>query len=119
MHSHNYTKQSLEKAKNLRNKMTVFEEKLWFYLRAKRFCGLKFRRQVPIGNYIVDFLCNEKRLIVELDGSGHLNEKQIIHDNVRNEYLEKLGYKIIRIFNNEIEDNIDLVLEQLQREVFG
>ena len=104
-HSHNYTKISLENSKNLRSNMTPFEEKLWYYLRAKRFCNLKFRRQVPIGNYIVDFICKDKMLVIELDGSGHLEIQQITHDDV------------IRIYNNDIENNIDGVLEFIKNHI--
>ena len=74
---------------------------------------MKFYRQVPIGKYIVDFLCKDKRLIIELDGSGHLEEKQEIYDKIRDEYLKSLGYKILRIYNNEL-NNIDNVLEYLR-----
>ena len=111
--NHNYTNFSLKKAKELRSDMTIFEQKLWFNLRAKRFMGLKFRRQAPIGNYIVDFVCKEKDLIIELDGSGHLDMEQTLHDEIRDKYLTKLGYKIIRIYNNEIENNIEGVLEYI------
>ena len=96
--------------------MTEFEQNLWFYLRGRRFQNLKFRRQVPIGKYIVDFLCKEKLLIVELDGSGHLEKKQIIHDTERDEYLQSLGYKIIRIYNNELK-SIENVLEFLKMNI--
>ena len=75
-----YSKKSLNYAKELRKNMTEFEQKLWYYLRAKRFLGLKFKRQVPIGNYIVDFFCKEARLIIELDGSGHIQENKIKYD---------------------------------------
>ena len=92
--------------------MTDFEQKLWYYLRAKRFLGLKFKRQAPIGNYIVDFLCKEAKLIIELDGSGHLEEKQTKHDDKRDEYLKNLGYKVLRIYNNEFNE-IDNVLEYI------
>ena len=113
-HSHNYTKISLKNSKNLRSNMTPFEEKLWYYLRAKRFCNLKFRRQVPIGNYIVDFICKDKMLIIELDGSGHLEAEQTTHDSIRDSYLRGLGYTVIRIYNNDIENNIDGVLELIK-----
>ena len=93
--------------------MTEFEQELWFYLRGRKFQNMKFYRQVPIGKYIVDFLCKDKRLIIELDGSGHLEEKQKIHDKIRDEYLKSLGYKILRIYNNEL-NNIDNVLEYLR-----
>lgn len=93
--------------------MTEFEQELWFYLRGRKFQNMKFYRQVPIGKYIVDFLCKDKRLIIELDGSGHLEEKQEMHDKIRDEYLKSLGYKILRIYNNEL-NNIDNVLEYLR-----
>ena len=113
MHEHNYTKKSLTFSKKLRSEMTPFEEKLWFYLRGHRLNGLKFKRQAPVGNYIVDFVCKSKNLIIELDGSGHLDMEQILHDEIRDKYLTKLGYKIIRIYNNEIENNIGGVLEYI------
>ena len=93
--------------------MTEFEQELWFYLRGRKFQNMKFYRQVPIGKYIVDFLCKDKRLIIELDGSGYLEEKQEMHDKIRDEYLKSLGYKILRIYNNEL-NNIDNVLEYLR-----
>lgn len=110
---HNYNEQSLKNARDLRQNMTEFEQELWFYLRGRKFQNLKFCRQVPIGKYVVDFLCKDKRLIIELDGSGHLEEKQEIHDKIRDEYLKSLGYKIVRIYNNELND-IDNVLEYLR-----
>ena len=111
---HNYTKYSVNRAKELRKDMTVFEQKLWYYLRAKRFFGLKFRRQVPIGNYIADFVCKDKMLIIELDGSEHLEDKQLIHDIIRDDYLRSKGYKVIRFYNNDIEKNINLVLQSIK-----
>ena len=115
--NHNYTNFSLKKAKELRSDMTIFEQKLWFNLRAKRFMGLKFRRQAPIGNYIVDFVCKEKDLIIELDGSGHLEKGQTQHDEIRDKFLKEKGYKIIRVYNNEINNNIDNVLEEIRLNV--
>ena len=90
--------------------MTEFENKLWLRLKKRGFKNLKFCRQVPIGDYIVDFLCKEKRVIIELDGSGHLEEEQIKHDEKRDKYLKSLGYKILRIYNNEL-NKIESVLE--------
>lgn len=116
-HLHNYNEYSLGNAKNLRSDMTLFEEKLWYYLRAKRFYNLKFRRQVPIGIYIADFVCKQKMLIIELDGSGHLDEIQTKHDSVRNNYLKSLGYKILRVYNNDINNNINSVLEAIKNEI--
>ena len=108
-----YTEKTLNLAKNLRKNMTIFEQELWEHLRAKRFLGYKFKRQVPIGNYIVDFLCTDNKHIIELDGSGHLEKNQINYDKIRDEYLAKKGYKIIRIFNNEM-NTIENILEYLR-----
>ena len=117
-HNHNYSEKSLSNAKILRTDMTLFEHKLWYYLRAKRFFNLKFKRQVPIGKYIVDFVCKEKMFIIELDGSGHMETNQEEHDIIRDKYLNSQGYSILRIYNNDIEKNIDLVLEKIRTELF-
>lgn len=116
-HFHNYTEKSLQYSKKLRKEMTPFEEKLWYYLRAKRFMNLKFRRQVPIGNYIADFICKSKMLIIELDGSGHLKENQAKYDEERDSYLKSLGYKVLRIYNTDIDKNIDNVLEYIKNSI--
>lgn len=108
-----YDKKALLLAKNLRQNMTDAEQKLWYYLRGKRFLGYKFKRQVPIGKYIVDFLCVDNKLIIELDGSQHLQQENISYDIERSEYLKSKGYKIIRIFDNELS-NIESVLEYIR-----
>ena len=94
----------------MRSNMTDAESKLWYYLRAKRLDGIKFKRQVPIGNYIVDFLAPDKKLIIELDGGQHNEEINIENDTKRTEYLESQGYKIIRIWNTDVFNKIDDVL---------
>ncbi|MEW6516108.1 MAG: endonuclease domain-containing protein [candidate division FCPU426 bacterium] len=97
--------------KQLRENMTDVERKLWYSLKDRRFGGLKFRRQHPIGPYVVDFYCAEKHLVVELDGGQHaMNEKQ---DQEWSRYLELQGYKIIRFWNNDIQNNIEGVLQRL------
>jgi len=93
--------------------MTDTEQTLWYYLRGKRFLGYKFKRQVPIGNYIVDFLCTDNKTIIELVSAGHLEPIQIQHDNEREIYLKEKGYKVIRILNNELE-NMESVLEYIR-----
>lgn len=108
-----YSKNALSFAKELRKNMTDAEQKLWYYLRGKRFLGYKFKRQVPIGKYVVDFLCVNNKLIIELDGSQHLQEENITYDNERNEYLKSKGYKVIRILDNELT-NIENVLEYIR-----
>ena len=113
---HNYNEQSLQRAKILRKNMTECEQKLWYFLRAKRFEGHKFNRQVPIGIYIADFVCRDKKIIVELDGAQHYNnEEQIQHDLIRDNYLKNLGYTIIRFYDNDIIENIYGVLEKIKQ----
>ena len=100
-------------ARRLRKNMTSQEKKLWYYLRKRFLNNCRFRRQYPIGSYIVDFICREKSLIIEIDGGQH-NESSIKgYDRARTLYLESKGYKVIRFWNNEIDDNIDAVLEKI------
>ncbi len=101
--------------KNLRQNMTEFEQKLWKNLRDRRFCNVKFRRQVPIGNYIVDFVCFDKRVIIELDGSGHF--EQIEYDEKRNKFFEEQGYKVLRFWNNDLNNNFNGVLDKIYKAV--
>ena len=97
--------------------MTDAEKILWFYLQKKQFHNLKFRRQQPIGNYIVDFACLEKNIIIELDGGQHNETHNIEYDAKRDEFLKSHGFKVIRIWNNEIFENTDGVLEYLERTI--
>ena len=115
--SHFYTKESLLYSKDLRKNMTPAEKLLWYYLRNRQLAGLKFRRQEAFGKYILDFVCYEQKLVIELDGSGHLNDKQKEHDIIRNKFIEQNGYKIIRIFNNEVQNNIEGVLEYILKNI--
>lgn len=104
-------KKNVAFAKKLRKYSTDTENRLWHHLRAKRFDGLKFRRQEPIGNYIVDFICHEKRIIIEYDGGQHLLQKK--QDQKRDEWLQGQGYKVLRFWDNEIFQNIFEVLERI------
>lgn len=106
-----YDKKALNNAKNLRKQQTDTEEKLWFYLRNSSLNGIKFRRQVPIGKYIVDFLCMKKKLVIELDGSQHIDN--IEYDSNRTIYLKQNGYTVIRFFDNEVLQNIEIVLDTI------
>ncbi len=101
----------IDSAKKLRKTQTPREEKLWYLLRNRRFKEYKFRRQYPIGNYIVDFICLSKKIIVELDGSGHLQSKS--YDQQRDVFIRSRGYKIIRFWNNELESNLEGVLNKI------
>ena len=84
--------------------MTDVEVKLWNALRGRRFENYKFRRQVPIGKYITDFVCFEKRLIVELDGSQHQDSK---HDEIRDAWLRSQNFPILRFWNIDINQALD------------
>ena len=88
------TPKTLHQAGELRKRTTPAERKLWAYLRLMREDGLRFRRQHAIGPYITDFCAPRKKLIIELDGSQHL--EQVAYDEERTKYLESCGYKVIR-----------------------
>lgn len=97
-------------AKRLRKNATEAEKHLWYILRSKSM-GVKFRRQAVIGRYVVDFVCFEKRLIIEVDGGQHCqNSKDIIRD----QWLKSQGYDVMRFWNNEVLENLDGVFEVLE-----
>lgn len=104
-------------AKMLRINSTEAERKLWFTICNKQIDGIKFRRQQPIGNYIVDFVSYEKRLIIEIDG-GHHNTVEIEDKDLeRTTWLEKQGFRVLRFWNNDVLENIDGVIIRI-REAF-
>ncbi|RIY36889.1 leucine--tRNA ligase [Capnocytophaga canis] len=105
-----------EKAKDLRNNMTQAETILWEQLNAKKLDD-KFRRQHVIGDYIVDFVCLAKRLIVEVDGGYHNVENQQVLDKERTEILNELGFEVIRFTNEEVISDIDNVLQKIQEKL--
>ena len=98
----------------LRKEITPQEKILWIKLRNNNL-GFRFRRQHSIGNFITDFFCPTKRLIIELDGSQHLDNKE--YDQERTEYFESLGIKVIRFWNNEVNININGVMMKIQEEL--
>ena len=98
-------------ARNLRKQSTDAERKLWWCLRAKQFSGLKFRRQQVIGNYIVDFVCFSKKIIIELDGSQHMKASNKLQDKIRDQWLKKQGFIVLRFWDNEVLQNIEGVRE--------
>jgi very-short-patch-repair endonuclease len=100
-------------AKRLRAEMTEPEMRLWQKLKAHRLQGLSFRRQVPIGPYIKDFLCSRHGLIVELDGSGHGEPAQQGHDARRDAWLASQDYRVLRIENIEVLRNLAGVLDNI------
>ena len=95
--------------------MTDQERKFWQIIKNRQFYGFRFLRQYVIGNYIADFICREKKIIIELDGGQHNEQKNIMYDNQRTEYLISKGYKVIRFWNNEIDNNLDGVYLQLKK----
>jgi very-short-patch-repair endonuclease len=102
--------QSLIKtAKALRKRPIDVEMLLWRYLRAKQMEGLKFRRQQPIGRYIVNFACFEKKIVIEVDGGQHAVERR--KDTERDEWLRRQGFNVLRFWNNEVLTNTQGVLE--------
>ena len=102
----------LNNAKSLRSNQTEAEKVLWYHLRAGRFLNLKFKRQKPIGSYIVDFVCLEQKLIIELDGGQHADK--VDYDKKRTEFFESHGYRVLRFWNNDVLNNLESVLEEIK-----
>ncbi len=102
----------MHRAGELRKEPTPAERKLWVYLRGDKLNGVSFRRQHAIGNYIPDFVSIKKKLIIELDGSQHLEQAE--YDAERSKYFESLGYKVIRFWNNQVENDINGVIRAIE-----
>ncbi len=102
-------------ARTLRKNMTDAEKRLWQRLNRRQLCGVRFRRQAPIGNYIADFVCFECALIVELDGGQHAD--QTLYDERRTHWLESQGFCVLRFWNNEVLENTAGVLEVIRDSV--
>jgi very-short-patch-repair endonuclease len=100
-----------QRARTLRKSSTPAEQKLWQALRNRNLCDYKFRRQHPIGPYIADFFCAEVGLVVEVDGSGHLD--QIEYDQERTDWLADQGYHVIRFWNDDVLNHLDDVTQEI------
>ncbi len=100
-------------ARKLRKNSTEQEKILWKLLRNNQVKNMKFKRQHPIGDYIVDFVCREKWLIIEIDGGQHNQEDNINYDLVRTKYLESRGFRVIRFWNSDIDNNIQGVYDAI------
>jgi very-short-patch-repair endonuclease len=98
-------------AKTLRKQMTDAERLLWKHLRNRQLVGCKFRRQHPIGPFIADFVCIEKRIIIEVDGSQHIAECE--KDTKRSDYLKEKGFRVLRFWNNEVLQENEAVLNAI------
>ncbi len=105
----------LTNSRLLRKNQTPWEAKLWHYLRAKRFYGLNFKRQVNVGTYIFDFSCREKMVLVEADGGQHSDKKIFDDDKRKQAFAESFGYQVLRFWNNDIDNNIEGVLETIKK----
>jgi very-short-patch-repair endonuclease len=99
------------RARNLRKNKTEAENRMWYYLRNRRLGGYKFVGEKVIGNYIADFVCREKKLIIEVDGSQHMDAAA--YDQQRTKDLEAIGYQVVRFWNNEVHTNIYGVMDSI------
>jgi len=98
----------------LRNNLTSAEATLWLLLKNKQLDGRRFRRQFSVGNYIIDFYCPSEKLAVELDGAGHYTEEGLEKDKIRDEYLNSLGIKVVRIENKLVFTIQEQVLNHIR-----
>jgi len=103
-------RRTTRRARSLRRAPSEAEKRLWGFLRDRRLNDFKFVRQAPLGPYYADFLCRERRLIVEVDGVTHGEDHQVAHDARRTRYLESQGYRVLRVWNIEVFTNLDGVL---------
>ncbi len=107
------TREVVTRARDLRREQTSAEVRLWSALRNRQLAGLKFRRQHPYGQFILDFFCVERQLAVEVDGGVHLNAEQAARDAERSEFLEKRGVHVMRFTNDEIDQHLPDVLHKI------
>ena len=103
----------------MRHDMPDCERRLWWQLRNRQVAGAKFRRQVPVGPFIADFLCNSARLIVEIDGDTHGNDEQEAKDAARTAWLERDGWKVMRFWTHEVVTEMDWVVSRIREVITG
>ena len=117
MRARNVTAASVSRARQLRKQSTDAEKILWCHIRSRQLAGYKFRRQAPIGKYIVDFLCYEQKLVIEIDGGQHqLRSKS---DSERTNWLEAQGFRVVRFWNNQVLAETEAVLDAILRQLQG
>jgi len=104
-------------ARGLRRRQSDAERRIWARLRDRRLLGAKFARQVPIGPYVVDFCCRDRKLIVELDGGQHA--MHVNYDAGRTAFLQAMGYRVLRFWDNEVLGNTDGMLERIAQALRG
>ncbi|CAN5690005.1 hypothetical protein BH11PSE6_BH11PSE6_08080 [soil metagenome] len=107
-------KEALERQRQLRREATEPEKRLWKHLRGRQVAGLKFRQQVWLGPYIVDFFCAEARLVIELDGETHVGPEAEAYDERRTALIEAEGYRLRRFWNNDVMQNIEGVVAVIE-----
>ena len=112
-----HPEQQSQHARSLRIDQTDVEKRLWRELRNRQLDGFKFRRQHGVGPYIVDFICIEAGLVVELDGGQHAD--QVSYDSRRSVFIEAAGYRVVRFWNNEVLENIEGVVERIHELLVG
>jgi very-short-patch-repair endonuclease len=106
-------------ARTLRRNQTDVERKLWYVLRSRRFHENKIRRQQPIGPYVADFVCFERKLVIELDGGQHAEPQAVAWDRARTAFLEREGFRVLRFWNIEFLQNREGVLETIRLALEG
>ena len=106
-----------QRARQLRKNSTEAENHLWKFIRCRSLGGYRFKRQVPVGNYIADFLCSWKKLIVKLDGGQH--DEHHGYDEVRTKFLNAMGYRVLRFWNHDVltetEEILEIILNELNK----
>ena len=112
-----YNRKLIPKARKLRASMTDSERKLWRHLRGKQVLGVRFYRQRPIGDYIVDFYASVPKLVIEVDGAQHYEHEGVENDAVRDAYLEAQGLKVLHFNNLQVPGETDAVVEMVRRHV--
>jgi len=108
---------SIARAQQLRRNLTDAERRLWSKLRRRQVDGFYFRRQAPVGSYVVDFICLEQKLVVEIDSSQHASEQAA--DAKRTAWLMREGYRVLRFWNNEVLANSEAVIERIRLNLLG
>ena len=110
-------KKTVARARDLRRTMTLPEVLVWQHIRGRRLDGIRFRRQHPIGPYILDFFCEDARLTVEVDGESHSQAEAVEHDKRRTEWLNARGISVLRIPARDVLSELPAVVDHIQRQV--
>ena len=108
---------STRRARQLRQQQTEAERRLWWHLRARQLAGVKFRRQQPIGRFVVDFCALDPKLVIELDGGQHI--EGAAQDEQRRAYLQRCGYRVLRFWNDEVLQHTEPILETIAHAIEG